>query len=380
MRGFLLGIMLATAPSVASAAPEPPTAMWTATDGGMAARTSGIVIPTKAGTLTNSGTRDMGNAGQDLIAQYLSADGKILGTIFLYAPSRPDPSLTFLATNETILRRLGPDAKRVDDQLVTVAGVANAGRRLVYSGSADAKLSGDPDGRLSSTATLLRAGDWVMKIRVSGPMSRADEIARNLDALTAGIRFPQDVAPLTQRSIALTECPSSMGRPSSMERPSIKIVHPPTSEIRALALALNTEADGSDGTIDRAETSTITAACREQVKMVNDIALQSYRVTGTAGGPYQPRQFLLYGDAGIMIVAFEDMAHPGHYYVARHSIGRTLILGRTSGLPSMAELESVLFSPDKQPMIAGMTRNHLAKKVAIDINCNLIAEGCTKAK
>jgi hypothetical protein len=346
-------------------------ATWRVTPTHAIAVPSSIEIPIKAGTLSQFALRDPKGDGADVSAQYESPDGKILGTIFLYAPTRPDAGLTFLATDETILRRFGPTAKRVHDELVPVDGIASAGRRVVYTGKTDPKLSGDPDGRIYSTAAFIRAGEWIMKVRVSGPISRSDEIEKDLNSLVAGLKFDPKRKPFAQSPITVTECSPEA------DRPTISLTKLPVGEAIGFSTVLDPDVqDEAGNAIANPITPDIAAMCREGVEIVDGIATQSFRVTSPSNGPLKPRRVMLHGDAGMMLIAYEDMNHPEQYILSRHAIGRSFVFARTSALPSNAELKSLLYSPERQPAVIAITRDHLTGKTNINVDCNLVTEGC----
>lgn len=365
-------LSLLAAPAVGQS-PEKVAATWLFSDRSATAKASGISVPLKAGSLANFALRDASGDGADVAAQFESPDGKILGTIFIYAPTWPDPAVAFLATEESILRRFGAGAQRVEDRLVPVAGIDDGARRAVYTGIADAKLSGDTNGRIYSGAAFIRAGEWMIKIRVSGPISRSDEIARNLDALLAGMTFDKKRMPIRQTRIVPTDCAASP------DRPSIKIENAPMADSLGLTIMLDPDVVDEKGTaMANSIAIPIDGLCREPVEVRDNVALQSFQVRSSHDGRFVPRRLVLYGDAGVMLFAYEDTKQPGRYFIARHSIGRTFIFGRTSGLPNKAELTALLARPDDQPAVIKVSRNHLNDKPDISINCSLTAEGCDK--
>ena len=368
----IVGLVMLTALPEAARAQEKTPATWVSNAGMATAKSSDISIPLTAGTLTNYALKDAKGDGADMAAQYETPDGKILGTIFIYAPTRPDAGLTFLATDESIRRRFGSTVQKIEDSLVPLAGVANAGRRVVYTGNADSKLRGDPDGRIYGTAAFVRAGPWMIKVRVSGPISRSTEIGQDLDALLAGLKLGKLARPLPQSPIVTTDCAPTP------DRPTIKITHPASADALGLGIALDPVVQDEEGAVANPLTAEIKAVCREGIEVRDNIALQTFRVTSPSSGRFQPSRVMLYGDAGIMLLAFEDLKFPGQYYVSRHAIGRTFIFGRLSALPSEAELKALLFNPEKQPAVIAVTQDYLKKAATMTVNCTLTAEGCAK--
>jgi hypothetical protein len=374
-RGSLrfIGFLILAALSNAASPQEKAADTWLSDTKMATVKSVDISVPLKAGSLTNFALRDANGDGADMAAQYDSPDGKILGTIFIYAPTRPDASLTFLATDESIRRRLGATAQKIEDAFVPVAGVENAARRVIYTGIADSKLSGDPDGRIYSAAAFIGAGTWMIKVRVSGPISRSNEIAKNLDSLVDGLKLGNEARALPQSPIAIADCPVSP------DRPAVTITHPPAADALGLAFALDPIVQDEEGAIANPLTPRITAMCRESIEVRDNIALQIFQVTAASSpGRYHPKRVMLYGDAGYMLLAFEDMKFPGQYYVSRHSIGQSFLFGRLTALPSEAEFRSLLFNPEKQPAVIAVTTDYLKKSTNMTVNCNLTVEGCAE--
>jgi hypothetical protein len=156
-----IGILALHQASVAVAAPTSPTADTGWIDEAPApptVRRAGIGVPRAAGSLRLGSVHTYDTKGLDTVAQYASADEAISGSAFVYYPSLADTGLTFLATDATIRRRFGPGTRIAEDRLVAVGGVAEAGRRVIYAGGSD--------GLRSTAATFIRAGGWIIVLRV----------------------------------------------------------------------------------------------------------------------------------------------------------------------------------------------------------------------
>ncbi|MDI1296379.1 MAG: hypothetical protein PSY12_10920, partial [bacterium] len=98
---FLLSTLLTlSAPVLARAADE--TEAWTPTDTALRADAAGISLAqTVAGlSLSKSGELSNGGRGIDNYAQYLSADGAIQATLYVYLPSYADASLAAYMTDK----------------------------------------------------------------------------------------------------------------------------------------------------------------------------------------------------------------------------------------------------------------------------------------
>jgi hypothetical protein len=105
-------LLLASAPALANAAEEHEA--WTASDISLRSDAAGISLPqTIAGlSLAKSGEVSNGGKGIDNYAQYLSEDGAIQATLYVYLPSYADSSLAAHMTDRAIMERFGAKTRR----------------------------------------------------------------------------------------------------------------------------------------------------------------------------------------------------------------------------------------------------------------------------
>jgi hypothetical protein len=325
---------------------------------------AGIAVPREAGSLKMTEVRDYGTEGLDDVAQYASADQAISGTIFIYYPTLADTGLTFLATDETIRRRFGPATRVADDRLVTIGGVARAGRRIIYEGASD--------GARSTGAIFVRAGDWIMVLRVSGPHSRAAEIAADIDALAAGLSFGRGSNPVPAHVIATENCPAG-------EDPEAPVAKPTAPEATMLVLL------GGTGEVRDRKGKTYPdligrvpdRLCLARSSARGEAVLLTYRTVVKPTGIYVPKLFQLVGDAGYILEATAASDRPDHVIVVRHGIGRLSIFGMFEGTPSLSQIDRLLDGDASVPILAKAT---LKPEGANDINlfCDQFREGCGK--
>lgn len=332
---------------------------------------SGIAVPLSAGTLQKSDLRQYDADGADLYAQYLTPDRRVFGTIFLYAPTLADTGLTFLATDEVIRRRWGSATRIATDELVPIAGVKAAGRRVVYEGANDGKK------QLVSTAVFVRAGSWIVVGRVTGPAERADEIKKDVDALVAGISFPKGSEPLPANVIKIEPCQApdrtvnaNIAKPTAAEAGEIGLIAGPGAQ------AVNDKGHSVINPL-RAMPDRL---CRESIELWGTVALQIFRPVGTVDRPFPPRLYALYGDAGIMLEVSEDRDHPGSFYVLRHGVGRMYAFGKLDRLPSITQMRALIRHPENQPAIAMYASSFVdpSGNDNLTIYCSLTVEGCAE--
>lgn len=322
-----------------------------------------IGVPPKAGTMSRMQVRDLGQDGIDLAAQYASPDEQIFGTIFIYKPTLPDSGLTFLATDEAIRRRLGETASSIEDQPIAVGGVAKAGRRVIYSSN---------DRQLGSSALLvIQAGNWMLKLRVSGPADRTQEIATNLDALAAGLKFGKGSEPLPTHIIQTGPCePSSPVSDAKLVKPQ------KAAAIAQTIMAVPNFVDKNGHAVADPTDRVPDRLCLAESTSDGKIPLLTYRtVTANADSMFKPSIFQLYGDAGHMIEVTRAGKGVGESYALRHSIGRVIVYGGFATEPSAVQFELMRRSSDQLPVVATI-KSH-GGGTNTELYCNSFAEGCS---
>lgn len=118
-------------------------------------------------------------------ADYRSADGMVVGSIYIYRPAIADTSYAMLMTSTVIARKF-EGASVESDQLISVAGVQALHRRGFFVGT-------DKDGNpVTSIVGAMRVGAWIVKLRVTGRKDRSDKA---FDALARGLTFGSGLKP-----------------------------------------------------------------------------------------------------------------------------------------------------------------------------------------
>lgn len=216
MNALLLALAMAAAAPAAEVPKTPYTidgATWT--DVGNALphpRLANIGIPRAAGGQT---LRELGEfsdgSGLDNVAQYQSADGEVFATVYIYMPTLPDAGLAAIATDEIIRARFGPQTRRSEDAVVDAGKRKGVARWLVYDGASD--------GKSASVAAFVRAGRWLVKLRVTGPTERRAEVIADARAILAGLRFDSTAPPVAPRHYAVSECTNEQFYPPATALP-----------------------------------------------------------------------------------------------------------------------------------------------------------------
>lgn len=352
-----------TAPAVEADAPP----AWSDSASDANAVRASIGVPKLAGTLSRTQVRDLGKDGVDLVAQYSTPDEQIFGTIFIYKPTLPDSGLTFLATDEAIRRRFGGAANTIDDRLVSVGGIAKAGRRVIYS-STDSRLG-------SSALIILQAGGWMIKVRVSGPADRAEEIVANLDALAVGLKFGKGSEPLPAHIIQTEPC--NIASPSA----NGELIKPKGEDAMAVAImAIPVFIDQKESAVADLTERVPDRLCLAESSWDGKIPLLTLRTVKSIGaGIFEPKVFQLYGDAGQMIEVTRATRGPKESYALRHGIGRLILYGGFATEPTADQLTLIRRSSDQLPVIA-VIQAYAGGNTNTELFCNSFAEGCAKEK
>lgn len=222
----LAACALATAPLPAQ---SPPAATGWLDDGRAPPRPAliDIRVPRAAAGLTLDKLEAIRPDGTDLAAVYNRADGRIVATAYVYRPGIADAGYTMIMTDLAIRALFGAKVEAPPDALVAAGGVAGTAHRRVYTGG---RLG--PQARPVATAlAALRAGDWIVKLRVTGPEEESAAVAAALDGLLAGIEFGGTSRPAAAALDSVDSCPEPAGASPATRKPG-------PSTVLQLAVAL----------------------------------------------------------------------------------------------------------------------------------------------
>lgn len=321
---FLSTLLALSAPALVRAAEE--REAWTPTATTLRADAAGISMPQSVAglSLSKSGEVSNGGKGIDNYAQYLSDDGAIQATLYIYLPSYADASLAAYMTDKAVMERFGARTRRTAYAAVAVAGHADGAIRAVYDDAAD--------GALTTAAAFLHAGRWVVKLRVTGPAERHKEVLAGLDGMLAGLQFDDPASLHATKPTLLAACPANDGGDARL-----------TTRTLAEPADISLPREGQAplcvrGKVDTAEGS-------------YDILQQA----GTANGAI----IVPVDDAGT-VVAFDPAKAGRGYQLSIHSVGQTDLYGIYDKVPSARQIAQILDGKDPQTAQAGATADYAA--------------------
>lgn len=319
----LLSVAVAlTMPVVAHAATE--REAWTPTETSLRADAAGISLPQTVASLSLSKSGEVSNGGKgiDNYAQYLSEDGAIQATLYVYLPSYADASLAAYMTDRAIMERFGAKTRRSAYAAVPAAGAANGAIRAVYDDAAN--------GALTTAAAFVHAGRWIVKLRVTGPTERRQEVLAGLDGMLGGLRFDQSADIHRTAPATIAACPSRDAGDARL-----------TEQADLTPTAITLPREGSAPLCVRGQVQTAEGRY--------DMLQQPGVPNGAVIVPMD--------DAGTML-AF-DPAGRG-YQLSIHSVGQTDLYGVYDKVPSARQIAEILDGKDPQTAQARTTADYAA--------------------
>ncbi|MES2291045.1 MAG: hypothetical protein V4530_15040 [Pseudomonadota bacterium] len=349
--------LLLSTPAYSEPAPVQPKILTTAKS--VRVVPAQIELPQQAGLMTLESSKEYGSDGFDNVIQYASPDKQISGTAFVYFPSLPDTGLTFLATDAIIRKRFGEGTRVASDQLVAVGGVANAGRKVVYGGASN--------GTRSTAAMFVRAGGWIIVLRMSGPASRASEIEMQIDAVAAKLSFAKDSKPYPATLVTTSGCKATQQVDADVVRPS---------QAAVLERTLIPVSNNMEIAKKKLWDPPVPAAlCLSGSSDIKDVITQDFQLPATPKKASAARKFRLVGDAGYVLEVTGSKVEPGVYLVIRYGIGSFDVLGAFRGIPSDAQLDRITAQDGSIPVLARVEMS-AGGNSNITLNCDDTKEGC----
>lgn len=203
---FCSMLMLLATPALAYAGTTGGDAeAWSTSADAIRANGPGITLPMTVAGLSLSKSGDMSNGGKgiDNVAQYLSEDGAIQATLYVYRPGYADAALAAYMTDKAVMERFGARTRRTAYTSATAAGRSGTAIRAVYDDAAD--------GALTTAAAFVQSGEWMVKLRVTGPSDQRKAVLAGLDGMIAALQVddPARLAAVTPARIAPCAAPSS---------------------------------------------------------------------------------------------------------------------------------------------------------------------------
>ena len=308
---------------------------WLVSESQVASTQARVAFPRQIGALSASRTQEFSHPGEgvDDALWYRSADGAVFATLYVYYPGLPHAGLAAFATDHFI-RITGPETRVTEPmRLVAAGGIDNGAIRIDY-----ANYRG-----MASSAAFIKAGRWIVKVRISGPEARRAEVEAAMAALLQGVQFGRQHPWMAPHPLAVSDCPPDAGRIAARALPD-----PPGAEIAAHAFLATFDGGGNlatnqrDGSRNDLPPRIPDRLCLSRLR-IGEATIPLLR--GEAGGAIsvdgRTRLIAVLNDAGLALEVVHA-ANLGRYVVLYHEIGQTNLLGGYDNVPSDAQLTEML--------------------------------------
>ncbi len=323
-------IFLAFALSAEAAAPTYPVdaAIWIDKAGDLPHPTAvGIAVPRTAGGVTLSRLHGFTPGGFDNAAQYRNADDSIFATVYIYRPTLANAGNAMIVTDAVIRASYGDQTQVLGDTLAPVGGLPNGAHRRVYDRLKITQAGAQGDGGPQASVLMaMQAGDWLVKIRVTGSSAQRDEIAAVADRLLATLKFDKKALPVPAALDHITDCLDSADTPAATRVTSAN------GAVLSLMVIM-----GANPTT-RKNPPVARDLCIMRRGSEPGVAL----VLRATNGPAEP-QLLLYGDTGTAVAMLKPLEgiSTGPAVLA-HGFDRVTMFGPFDRLPNAAQLLGLL--------------------------------------
>ncbi|HEU0133961.1 MAG TPA: hypothetical protein VFR28_03990, partial [Allosphingosinicella sp.] len=327
IRGTILfaALSLGLASPAVSAEPAQPIPFWSVSSDRLSFRPAQLSVPRRAGSAEYFETTEFSHKGEgvDTAIKFRSADQKIFATVYVYYPSFSHSGVQAIATDQAIrgnarspgIRALG-------------AGVASAGGRQGVA------LTADYDHYLGSNhskAAFIKAGRWMLKVRVTGPEERSAEVANVMKGLLDGLRFDGEVKPNPAAPISAGECKAA-------DRPDAQTV---AGGGDAAIIAVSDAGGGPAAKGGKPVPARVGRDWCRTLLQVGDQKTAVLQATGKErkgrGGDAESALLVLYSDSGGVLEVVR-VPKENKYLLLHHDIAEVKVLESYERLPSLAQI------------------------------------------
>lgn len=296
---------------------------------------SGISFPSALPGMAFAGTESASHPGSGLdevVTWKADANGGV-AVASLFAPSLPDSGILAEMADLATHQQVGITATIAEDKLLPAGPVANAVRTYIY---ANARISGHP---VWTAMAIVRAGNWVVVLRVTGNPDQATALRASFDALVAGLRFTGPAQPRPFHTLQLKDCPAPTA-------PDAKALPQPSAADLTAALTLTTTLDSGVAKPGTAKERAIPAVATRVPDALCRMTLDTNHGRKPLFWASDPRPdlpgaqiaaLLVESDSGL-IIEVQRPAKPGApYLLIGHNIGVTALLTALDAPLSVAQ-------------------------------------------
>jgi hypothetical protein len=283
-----LAAALLAAP-VAAQTPPPASGPWRPAGERLELPAAKLSLPMRAGgmALVRSGESSRQGSGLDAVAQYQTEDRSLFATVYVYRTTYPDAALAAHATDR-VIRAVFRGAETAERGSAALDGRAGTAIRSVYR-------KGSYNGQsMTTAAAVARVGDWLVKMRVTGPEPRDGEVLAAVDALLAGVKVDAGVTVPAASPLQFdAPCPPA-------DRQDAKAVTGQEAQANAMLGSLAGLVPARSGATPRFPTNGTQRACVVGTLGAGPVAMEVIRAAG--GGAGDPMVVALNDSGSVMSI------------------------------------------------------------------------------
>lgn len=353
----LAGPSAAAEQAPAAADPARSGAFWTVSDQRLTFEPAGLSAPRRAAGAEYFETKEFSRPGEgvDSAIKYRSADQKVFATLYVYYPSFAHTGVQAIATDQAIRSPRSPNIRPLGTGVASAAGM----RGVAVTSDYDQYL-----GENHTKAAFIKAGRWMLKLRVTGPQSRSAEVASVMTALLDGLRFEGKVKPSPAAPISAGQC-------APTDRPDAAVVAGGGGD--AASIAMSDAAGEPVVNPVRGGPKSVPARigrdwCRTRLQAGNQ-EMAVLQATGKGrpdrGLDGDSALLVLYSDGGGVLEVVR-LAKGGKYLLLHHDIAEVKVLESYDRLPSLAQIGR-LFSETNPVSIRARIRLKTDGSAAVEL-------------
>jgi hypothetical protein len=338
---LLIAALLLCLPTLARAqVSEAAAGLWQQSESRITFTAAHISFPLAAGSTRFTSTFEFSHQGEGLDTglQFQSPDRQVFATAYVYYPGLPHAGLTAYATDQA-LRGQSANVRTVGTRVVGAGGHDGVAIRTDYAGYRE---------NLASSAAFIKAGRWIVKLRVSGPEARRAEVEAAMAALLDAIHFEGQVQPRLAAPLEIDDCSAQAPGPSHLL---------PDDLVRNAATAIVGTFDGAgeearDGT--HGGTTILSArfgsgwcvSTRARIGQASYPILRARPPLGSGVADGVSLVAVPMNDAGTLLEAIRTRDHD-HVILLYHEIGSSTLLGTYDAVPSDEQIANILSGADE---------------------------------
>jgi hypothetical protein len=338
MRGTILlgALLLGFAAPAAAADPPAPGPFWEVSEGRLSFRPAQLSVPRRAGGVEYFETTEFSHKGEgvDNAIKYRSADQKVFATLYVYYPSIAHTGVQAIATDQAIRGSArSPNIRSLGTGIASAAGM----RGVAVTADYDHYL-----GEHHTKSAFIKAGRWMLKLRVTGPESRSAEVNAVMTALLDGLRFEGKVQPRPAVPIVARDC-------APADRPEAAPVagggEAATIAVSDAAGEPAVKAAGGDQKALPARIGRDWCRTKLQVQGQQMAVLQAAGKKRPGRGLDADSALLVLFNDGGGVLEVVRLAKGGKYLLLHHEIAEVKVLESYDRLPSLAQIGGLFTNP-----------------------------------